>query len=135
MLLENAADTQNPAASPPELLAGLALDFRHHGPVTGPPLSLAQTLEARQRTQPHLDLLRELTRPDLERDVAQDRCVAYGDSTSDAALFAALPCTVAVNATPALQNMARAAWTGIDLRGAYAVARRMLDEELDEAAG
>ena len=66
-----------------------------------------------------------------------ERCVAYGDSISDAALFAALPHTVAVNADPAIEALARIAYRGNDLREAYHHARTLLDQQnsTDTGAG
>lgn len=54
-------------------------------------------------------------------------CVAYGDSTSDVVLFGHLPLTVAVNATPAIRELASRAYDGPDLRGAYAIGRALLE--------
>jgi phosphoserine phosphatase len=54
-------------------------------------------------------------------------CVAYGDSSSDVDLFVRLPHTVAVNATPAIAELAAASYVGGDLAEAYAVGRRLLD--------
>ncbi|MGW0118838.1 HAD family hydrolase [Streptomyces sp. NPDC003327] len=51
-------------------------------------------------------------------------CVAYGDSMSDAALFARVPVTVAVNADHHLAGLARHGYRGDDLREAYALVRR-----------
>lgn len=48
-------------------------------------------------------------------------CVAYGDSLSDAELFAALPVSVAVNADHHVSGIATYAYTGTDLRNAYAL--------------
>lgn len=56
-----------------------------------------------------------------------EACVAYGDSRSDGPLFAALANTVAVNADPALEAAAAAAYRGHDLREAYTHARTLLD--------
>jgi phosphoserine phosphatase len=53
-------------------------------------------------------------------------CVAYGDSLSDEPLFAHLPNTVAVNAAPAVEALARVAYRGDDLREAYARGRDLL---------
>lgn len=50
-------------------------------------------------------------------------CVAYGDSMSDAELFAIVPDTVAVNADHHLAGLARHSYTGGDLREAYALVR------------
>ncbi|MFI8517424.1 HAD family hydrolase [Streptomyces sp. NPDC085481] len=51
-------------------------------------------------------------------------CVAYGDSMSDAALFATVRETVAVNADHHLADLARHRYTGTDLREAYALVRK-----------
>ncbi|MFC8506370.1 HAD family hydrolase [Streptomyces sp. NPDC057411] len=56
--------------------------------------------------------------------VTLDTCVAYGDSMSDAELFAAVPETVAVNADHHLEGLARHRYTGADLREAYAMVRK-----------
>ncbi|MEX0169098.1 HAD family hydrolase [Streptomyces sp. LMG1-1-1.1] len=50
-------------------------------------------------------------------------CVAYGDSMSDAGLFALVPDTVAVNADHHLAGLSRHTYTGGDLREAYALVR------------
>ncbi|MFJ5093026.1 HAD family hydrolase [Streptomyces sp. NPDC088557] len=50
-------------------------------------------------------------------------CVAYGDSMSDAELFASVPDTVAVNADHHLAGLSRHSYTGGDLREAYALVR------------
>ncbi|WP_406060173.1 HAD-IB family phosphatase [Streptomyces sp. NBC_01077] len=50
-------------------------------------------------------------------------CVAYGDSMSDAELFAIVPDTVAVNADHHLAGLSRHSYTGGDLREAYALVR------------
>ncbi|MFF5974980.1 HAD family hydrolase [Streptomyces sp. NPDC012769] len=51
-------------------------------------------------------------------------CVAYGDSMSDAELFAIVPETVAVNADHHLAHLARHRYSGADLREAYALVRK-----------
>ncbi|MER5970789.1 HAD-IB family phosphatase [Streptomyces sp. NPDC002055] len=55
--------------------------------------------------------------------VARADCVAYGDSMSDAELFAAVPTSVAVNADHHLTDLASRAYTGRDLREAYELVR------------
>ncbi|MER7947352.1 haloacid dehalogenase-like hydrolase [Streptomyces sp. NPDC096079] len=50
-------------------------------------------------------------------------CVAYGDSMSDAELFAIVPESVAVNADHHLAGLARHSYSGGDLREAYALVR------------
>lgn len=51
--------------------------------------------------------------------VAREDCVAYGDSMSDAALFAAVPVSVAVNGDHHVSGLATHSYTGRDLREAY----------------
>ncbi|MEU1376827.1 haloacid dehalogenase-like hydrolase [Streptomyces triculaminicus] len=48
-------------------------------------------------------------------------CVAYGDSMSDARLFAVVPVSVAVNADHHVRDIASHAYGGRDLREAYAL--------------
>ena len=55
-----------------------------------------------------------------------EACVAYGDSGSDIGLFRWLPHTVAVNAAPAIADLASAHYAGTDLREAYALGRELL---------
>jgi len=50
-------------------------------------------------------------------------CVAYGDSMSDAALFAAVPTSVAVNGDHHVRGLATYAYAGDDLREAYGLVR------------
>jgi len=64
---------------------------------------------------------RILHREGLDRS----RCVAYGDSGSDLLLFAALRCTVAVNASEQLRAMASLCYDGDDLREVYHLARQV----------
>ena len=54
-----------------------------------------------------------------EFGVALDTCVAYGDSMSDAEIFAVVPTTVAMNADHHLSGLATHTYTGGDLREAY----------------
>ena len=61
------------------------------------------------------------------RGLPAHACVAYGDSMSDELLFAHLPNTVAVNADPAVEALARIAYRGEDLREAYAHGRDLLE--------
>ncbi|MFG2301596.1 HAD family hydrolase [Actinacidiphila glaucinigra] len=53
--------------------------------------------------------------------VSRRECVAYGDSLSDTALFAAVPVSVAVNGDHHVSGLASHAYTGRDLREAYAL--------------
>jgi phosphoserine phosphatase len=59
--------------------------------------------------------------------VGVDRCVAFGDSMSDAPLFRALSHTVAVNADDHLLDLAVATYVGDDLWAAYELGRSLLD--------
>jgi phosphoserine phosphatase len=56
----------------------------------------------------------------------RSRCVAYGDSMSDAPLFRELTNTVAVNADHHLAALAALSYRGGDLAGAYALGRELL---------
>ncbi|MFF3563876.1 HAD family hydrolase [Streptomyces sp. NPDC002574] len=53
--------------------------------------------------------------------VTRRECVAYGDSMSDTALFAAVPVSVAVNGDHHVSGLATHAYAGRDLREAYAL--------------
>ncbi len=55
----------------------------------------------------------------VEFGVARADCVAYGDSSSDKDLFAAVPVSVAVNADAHLAGLATHSYTGRDLWEAY----------------
>jgi phosphoserine phosphatase len=56
--------------------------------------------------------------------VSRGDCVAYGDSMSDAALFAAVPVSVAVNADGHVRGLASAEYEGEDLREAFGLVRK-----------
>ncbi|MFE4371149.1 HAD family hydrolase [Streptomyces sp. NPDC056835] len=58
-----------------------------------------------------------------EFGVSLDDCVAYGDSMSDAEIFATVPRAVAVNADHHLSGLATHTYTGGDLREAYELVR------------
>ena len=62
-----------------------------------------------------------------ELDLSIERCVAYGDSMSDAPLFRMLRHTVAVNADDHLLELAAARYDGDDLWPAYELGRTLLD--------
>jgi phosphoserine phosphatase len=59
--------------------------------------------------------------------IASDRCVAFGDSMSDAPLFRMLRHTVAVNADDHLLELAAVTYVGDDLWAAYELGRSLLD--------
>jgi phosphoserine phosphatase len=58
--------------------------------------------------------------------IPADRCVAFGDSMSDAPLFRTLRHTVAVNADDHLLDLAAATYAGDDLWAAYELGRTLL---------
>jgi phosphoserine phosphatase len=58
---------------------------------------------------------------------ARGRVVAYGDSYTDLPLFRTGICSVAVNATAAVEELAVRRYRGDDLREAYALARSLID--------
>jgi phosphoserine phosphatase len=60
-------------------------------------------------------------------DMSERDCVAYGDSTSDVALFDRLGRTVGVNPNEVLLHRAAVIYRGEDLREAYALGRALLD--------
>ncbi|MEV5754004.1 HAD-IB family phosphatase [Actinoallomurus sp. NPDC052308] len=63
-----------------------------------------------------------------QHDLTHARCVAYGDSMSDAPLFQRLTRTVAVNADHHLADLAALSYRGGDLQEAYALGRTLLTE-------
>lgn len=66
------------------------------------------------------------------RNLSARECVAYGDSSSDLGLFAALPHTVAVNPTPQLEALAAARYVGTDIREAYSLGRQLIANSTTE---
>ena len=58
--------------------------------------------------------------------IAAERCVAFGDSMSDAPLFRSLRHTVAVNADDHLLDLAATSYVGDDLWAAYELGRALL---------
>jgi phosphoserine phosphatase len=58
--------------------------------------------------------------------IDRTRCVAYGDSMSDAPLFRHLAATVAINADAHVSDLAATSYTGDDLTEAYALGRALL---------
>lgn len=90
-----------------------------------PPLPISAPVDPAGLLTP-ADKVERAERERVRLGLPVESCVAYGDSFSDAALFAALPNTVAVNADPQIEGMARLAYRGDDLREAYAHARTLL---------
>jgi phosphoserine phosphatase len=63
----------------------------------------------------------------VELGLTVNDCVAYGDSSSDIALFEHLSLTVAVNAKESIRQLARVSYEGTDFWAAYLAGRRLLD--------
>lgn len=60
--------------------------------------------------------------------LTHDQCIAYGDSSSDLTLFERLPLCVAVNAKPAIRDLAKAHYDGPSIWEAYQVGRRLIED-------
>nr|WP_275426261.1 HAD-IB family phosphatase [Nocardioides daejeonensis] len=60
------------------------------------------------------------------RGLEVHECIAYGDSSSDLSLFAALPHTVGVNPRPALAALAARTYVGGDIGEAYRIGRALV---------
>lgn len=81
----------------------------------------------------HVDVVTPEAKPVIaqklcsERGLALSDCVAYGDSSSDVPLFELLDFSVAMNASPRIDELAAAKYVGWDLRDAYSLARNLLD--------
>jgi len=91
-----------------------------------PPLPFAAPIEPAGILSP-ADKVRLAEEERAAHGLDRSACVAYGDSMSDIPLFAVLENTVAVNADPAVEQAARVAYRGEDLREAYAQGRELLD--------
>ncbi|MCA0330838.1 MAG: HAD-IB family phosphatase [Actinobacteria bacterium] len=61
----------------------------------------------------------------------EDRCVVYGDSSSDVPLFQRFTNNVAVNASASLLPFAHVTYEGLDLQGAYALGRSLLGDRAE----
>ena len=72
------------------------------------------------------DKVRVVDELSARHGLRRSRCVAYGDSMSDAPLFRLLAKTVAVNADHHLAELAAVSYCGGDLAGAYALGRVLL---------
>jgi phosphoserine phosphatase len=88
--------------------------------VPGAPAGRERLLTLQHKVDITVGLLDELGISDRD-------CVAYGDSTSDTLLFERLPHSVGVNCTARLRERATVCFDGDDIRGAYALGRRLLD--------
>jgi phosphoserine phosphatase len=73
-----------------------------------------------------VDKVRIVTELCERHGLPRARCVAYGDSMSDAPLFRELAHTVAVNADHHLAELAAVSYRGGDLAEAYALGRGLL---------
>lgn len=91
-----------------------------------PPLPFAAPIDPAGILSP-ADKVRLAEEERAAHGLDRSACVAYGDSMSDIPLFAVLENTVAVNADPAVEQAARVAYRGEDLREAYAQGRELLD--------
>ena len=72
------------------------------------------------------DKVRIVTEMCQRHELSRGRCVAYGDSMSDAPLFRWLTKTVAVNPDHHLADLAAVRYCGNDLAEAYALGRSLL---------
>ncbi|MBO0869461.1 MAG: HAD family phosphatase [Micromonosporaceae bacterium] len=90
-----------------------------------PPLPFAVPVDPTGILTPP-DKVRIVQRLRARHGIDTARCVAYGDSMSDAPLFRHLVATVGVNADTHLAGLAAAAYQGSDLAGAYALGRSLL---------
>jgi phosphoserine phosphatase len=90
-----------------------------------PPLPFATPIDPTGILTPpdKVDVVRRLI---TRHGIDITRCVAYGDSMSDAPLFRHLAATVGVNADAHLAGLTAAAYRGSDLVEAYAIGRRLL---------
>lgn len=91
-----------------------------------PALPFAAAVDPGEILTPH-DKVRIVDELRLTYDIGPDRCVAYGDSMSDAPLFRHLAATVAVNADGHLAGLAAVTYEGDDLGAAYALGRTLID--------
>ncbi|WP_327588189.1 HAD-IB family phosphatase [Nonomuraea sp. NBC_00507] len=90
-----------------------------------PALPLLEPLDPAKILTPR-DKVRIVEEMCEQYDLVRSRCVAYGDSMSDAPLFRWLTKTVAVNADHHLSELATVSYRGNDLAEAYALGRALL---------
>jgi phosphoserine phosphatase len=126
----------------PDFFATLLLDLGFDEVVASrfPPLPFAGPIDPAGILGPS-DKVEVLERLRTSHRIPKARCVAYGDSMSDAPLFRHLDATVAVNADHHLAGLAAATYRGDDLTAAYALGRalvttegRMVQEAREESA-
>lgn len=103
------------------------IDIVHGSRFPAPPFTRAALETARQLLP--ADKVRHTEDVRVRLGLAPAACVAYGDSHSDAPLFAHLPHTVAVNGDAAIEGAARVVYRGDDLREAYAHGRALLGRD------
>lgn len=84
---------------------------------------VATTRDVMLTPQHKVDIARALL---AEYRLGEDECVAYGDSTSDVALFDHFTHTVGVNSREVLRPRAAVTYDGDDLREAYALGRALV---------
>jgi len=83
--------------------------------------------EGAERLVSSADKLRITEKMLTELELPRDDCVAYGDSSSDLALFEQLTHTVAVNAKAQIRELASVAYDGPDLWEAYSAGRALIN--------
>jgi len=84
---------------------------------------VATTRDVMLTPQHKVDIARALL---AEYGLGEDDCVAYGDSTSDVALFDHFTHTVGVNSREVLRPRAAVTYDGDDLREAYGLGRALV---------
>lgn len=111
----------------PDFFASYLLDAGFDDVVASrfPPLPFAAPVDPTAVLSPS-DKVTIVERFRARYGVPKSRCVAYGDSMSDAPLFRHLDATVAVNADHHLEGLAAASYRGDDLTEAYALGRALL---------
>jgi len=92
-----------------------------------PPLPFSRPLDPAAVLVPE-DKVRIVEEARERTGIPLERCVAYGDSMSDAPLFRHLPHSVAVNSDHHLAGIARAEYRGPSLMDAYTRGRALLQE-------
>lgn len=103
----------------------LALGFDDVVASRFPALPFREPLDPDGILTPH-DKVRIVDELRARHGLPPSRCVAYGDSMSDAPLFRRLAKTVAVNADHHLAELAAVSYRGDGLPGAYALGRALL---------
>lgn len=93
--------------------------------VPGGPTTRELLLTVQHKVDITLGLLDEL-------GITEEDCVAYGDSTSDTLLFERLKLTVGVNCREVLRERAAVCFDGDDIRGAYALGRKLIERTPSE---